>query len=158
MIRYVVGDLFANEFNAEALAHGCNCLGLMGAGIAVGFKARYPDMYAEYKRMCLARPREFNPGDCFLWREEGKPAVFNLATQEDLSGAEYAFVGAALENMRRVADEAGIKSIAMPRVSAGYGGLDWVRLRDIIEKAFDGWNGALYVYEGRAPSSAEVER
>jgi len=146
-VKYVAGDLFVNEHGVEGLAHGCNCLGVMGAGIAVGFKTRYPQMYAEYRRLCLASPRKFNPGDCFLWREEGKPAVFNLGTQEGLDGATYEAVERALENMRRVADENGIKSIAMPRVGAGYGGLDWSKVRELVEKVFSTWHGTLYVYE-----------
>jgi O-acetyl-ADP-ribose deacetylase (regulator of RNase III) len=47
-IKYVTGDLFVNRHQAEALAHGCNCQGAMGAGIAVGFRERYPRMYEEY--------------------------------------------------------------------------------------------------------------
>src|SRR5687767_13275409 len=97
-IEYVRGDLFKNRFQAEALAHGCNRAGSMGAGIAVGFKDRYPEMFEEYRRLCSARaarhpkdggrgagdeqkPPEFTLGSVFLWREDGKPAVFNLGTQ-----------------------------------------------------------------------------
>jgi O-acetyl-ADP-ribose deacetylase (regulator of RNase III) len=71
VIHYVAGDLFANEHGAQALAHGCNCIGSMGAGIAVGFRERYPDMYEEYRRRCKAQPHLFNPGDCLLWKEVG---------------------------------------------------------------------------------------
>ncbi len=56
-IRYVAGDLFANDYQAQALAHGCNCQGSMGAGIAVGFREHYPAMYEEYHRRCKAKPR-----------------------------------------------------------------------------------------------------
>ena len=62
-VRYIAGDLFANRVGAQALAHGCNCPGSMGAGIAVGFRDRYPEMYAEYRRRCKTSPRELNPGD-----------------------------------------------------------------------------------------------
>jgi O-acetyl-ADP-ribose deacetylase (regulator of RNase III) len=81
-IQFVAGDLFANRFGARALAHGCNCQGSMGAGIATGFRDRYPEMYTEYRRLCKAQPRQFNPGDAWLWKAEGQPWVFNLATQE----------------------------------------------------------------------------
>ncbi len=43
-IEYVAGDLFANEYGAQAFTHGCNCQGLMDAGIAVGCRQRYPVM------------------------------------------------------------------------------------------------------------------
>jgi O-acetyl-ADP-ribose deacetylase (regulator of RNase III) len=47
-IQALAGDLFENAYHAQALAHGCNCQGSMGAGIAVGFRERYPKMYEEY--------------------------------------------------------------------------------------------------------------
>src|SRR5215469_12201663 len=130
-IEFVSGDLFSNVFKAEALAHGCNCRGAMSAGIAVGFKERYPEMYQEYRRRCKAQPREFNPGDVFLWREMGKPLVFNLATQEDYwrSRATYDNIEAVLRKMREIADRDGIGSIAIPRIGAGYGGLSWKKCR-----------------------------
>src|SRR5262245_28319764 len=164
-IEFVSGDLFVNRVKAEALAHGCNCAGSMGAGIAVGFKERYPAMFEEFKRRCSARaarcaphsgrgaggeqkPPEFTLGDVFFWREDGKPAVFNLGTQPRPGrGATYPIVEAALAALRTAADEAGIRSIAMPRIAAGYGGLSWKKVKAQIEAAFADWSGVLYVYE-----------
>jgi O-acetyl-ADP-ribose deacetylase (regulator of RNase III) len=160
-IQYVAGDLFANEHQAQALAHGCNCKGSMGAGIAVGFKTRYPEMYAEYQRCCKAVPREFNLGDAFLWRAQGQPWVFNLATQEDYwrSRATYAAVEQGLTHMRAQAESEGIHAIAMPRIGTGYGGLSWKKLRVIVERVFADWPGMLYVYEEYIPTAtAGAER
>jgi hypothetical protein len=81
-ISYVSGNLFTNAYSAQAFAHGCTCAGSMGAGIAVGFRERYPTMYEEYRRRCKASPREFTPGDVFLWKDAAQPCVFNLAPQE----------------------------------------------------------------------------
>lgn len=147
-IEFVTGDLFVNRCGAEALAHGCNCAGSMGAGIAVGFKERYPAMFDEFRRRCKAKPPTFGLGDVFLWREAGKPAVFNLGTQPRPGrGATYPVVEAALAALRAAADAEGIRSLAMPRIAAGYGGLSWKKVRAQIERAFAGWSGALYVYE-----------
>ncbi|HEY1187501.1 MAG TPA: macro domain-containing protein [Gemmata sp.] len=147
-IEFVTGDLFVNRVGAEAFAHGCNCAGSMGAGIAVGFKERYPAMFEEFRRRCKAEPPEFALGGVFLWREAGLPAVFNLGTQPRPGrGATYPVVGAALKALRVAADEAGVTSIAMPRIAAGYGGLSWKKVRAVIESAFADWPGVLYVYE-----------
>ena len=153
-IQYVVGDLFRNEHSAQALAHGCNCKGSMGAGIAVGFREQYPEMFEEYRRRCKATPRELNPGDCFLWKAEGGPWVFNLATQEDFwrSRATYEAVERALRAMREQADVEGVTTIAIPRIGTGYGGLSWKKLRVIIEQIFEEWPGTLYVYEEYVPA------
>ena len=52
MIRYIEkGDIFRIE-GVSSYAHGCNCAGAMGKGIAVQFKSKYPDMYLEYKQLC----------------------------------------------------------------------------------------------------------
>ncbi|VTR93770.1 Putative phosphatase, C-terminal domain of histone macro H2A1 like protein OS=Solitalea canadensis (strain ATCC 29591 / DSM 3403 / NBRC 15130 / NCIMB 12057 / USAM 9D) GN=Solca_2491 PE=4 SV=1: Macro [Gemmata massiliana] len=147
-IEFVTGDLFVNRVNADALAHGCNCAGSMGAGIAVGFKERYPGMFEEFRRRCKAKPAEFALGDVFLWREPGKPAVFNLGTQPSPGrGATYPVVETALNALRTAADQAGILTLAMPRIAAGYGGLSWKKVRVLIESAFVDWPGTLYVYE-----------
>jgi O-acetyl-ADP-ribose deacetylase (regulator of RNase III) len=147
-IEFVAGDLFVNRVKAAAFAHGCNCAGSMGAGIAVGFKDRYPAMFEEFRRRCKAKPPEFTLGDVFLWREAGKPAVFNLGTQPRPGrGATYPVVAEALKALRAAADEAGITSIAMPRIAAGYGGLSWKKVKAQFEAAFADWPGMLYVYE-----------
>ncbi len=152
-IQYVTGDLFANRYGVEAFAHGCNCQGSMGAGIAVSFKERYPAMYGEYRRRCKAQPRQFNLGDAFLWEEQGSPAVFNLGTQEKYwrTRASYEAIEMALENMKRQADEHNIRTIAVPRIGTGYGGLSWKKVRVIIERVFEEWAGMLYVYEKYVP-------
>jgi O-acetyl-ADP-ribose deacetylase (regulator of RNase III) len=157
-ISYASGDLFTNAYHAQAFAHGCNCAGSMGAGIAVGFRARYPEMYEEYRRRCKDTPREFNPGDVFLWQDADQPWVFNLGTQEDYwrSRATYAAVEQALAAMRTLADAEGVCSIAMPRIEVGYGGLSWRRVREIIERIFAGWEGALHIYEEYVPATADT--
>jgi O-acetyl-ADP-ribose deacetylase (regulator of RNase III) len=156
-IESVTGDLFVNRFEAQALAHGCNCQGSMGAGIATGFRDRYPRMYEEYRSLCKAEPRRFNLGDAWLWKEEGKPWVFNLATQERIwrARASYEAIETALRSMREQADQERITTIAIPRIGTGYGGLSWKKVRAIIEKVFADWQGTLYVYDQYAPEEPE---
>lgn len=156
-IQWVSGDLFANRFAARALAHGCNCQGSMGAGIATGFRDRYPEMFEEYRRRCKATPREFNLGDAWLWKAQGKPWVFNLGTQEGVwrARASYEAIETALTSMREQADHEDIPSIAIPRIGVGYGGLSWNRVRTIVEKVFADWPGTLVVYEEFVPEEKE---
>jgi O-acetyl-ADP-ribose deacetylase (regulator of RNase III) len=152
-IQLISGDLFANRFGAQALAHGCNCRGPMEAGVATGFRDRYPEMFTEYRRRCRAEPRAFNLGDAWPWKAEGRPWVFNLATQEGVwrARASYDAVEAALRSMREQADDQGVGSIAVPRTGAGQGGLSWRKVRAVVEKVFADWPGTLFVYEEYAP-------
>jgi O-acetyl-ADP-ribose deacetylase (regulator of RNase III) len=156
-IEFVTGDLFANRFQVQALAHGCNYQGSMGAGIATGFRNRYPAMYTEYRRRCKAEPRQFNLGDVFLWKADGQPWVFNLGTQEGVwrARASYEAIEAALRRMREQADRERVQSIAIPRIGAGYGGLSWKKVRAVIEREFTHWPGVLYVYEEYAAEEGE---
>jgi O-acetyl-ADP-ribose deacetylase (regulator of RNase III) len=156
-IEVVSGDLFANRFGARVLAHGCNCQGSMGAGIATGFRDRYPAMYEEYRRRCKSEPRRFNLGNVMLWKPEEEPWVFNLATQEDVwhARASYEAIETALTRMRRRANREGIDSIALPRIGAGHGGLSWRKVRALVEKVFADWPGRLYVYESFVSEPAE---
>jgi O-acetyl-ADP-ribose deacetylase (regulator of RNase III) len=148
-IRFVSGDLFDNAHGVQALAHGCNCQGSMGAGVAKTFRARYPEMYEEYRIRCKAEPRQFNLGDCWLWKADDQPWVFSLGTQEGYwrSRASYEAIELALRRMRGQADAEGITSIAMPRIGVGYGGLSWRKVRAIVESVFGDWDGTLVVYE-----------
>lgn len=152
-IQYIAGDLFVNKVKAQAFAHGCNCQGSMGAGIAKEFKTRYPAMFESYRERCKAEPRAFNLGDSFLWQDEAQPHVFNLATQERYwhARASYEAIETALKTMRQQADEHAITTIAMPRIGVGYGGLSWNKVRAIVDAVFGDWEGTLYVYETFLP-------
>src|SRR5262249_17086018 len=153
-IHFLAGDLFANEIRAQAFAHGCNCQGSMGAGIAKGFRQRYPEMYEEYRARCKAKPRKFNLGDAWLWKAQGQPWVFNLGTQETYwrGRATYEAIEQALTSMKKQAVREDIRSIALPRIGAGFGGLSWKKVRAVIERVLSDWPGTLYVYEEFVPA------
>ena len=152
-IQFVSGDLFVNACSAQAFAHGCNCQGSMGAGIAKGFKERYPEMYEAYRQLCKTQPRQFNLGDVFLWKTQDKPWVFNLGTQERYwhARASYAAIEEALLKMKAQAEQENLQRIAIPQIGTGYGGLSWKKVRAIIETIFADWDRTLIVYEEYIP-------
>lgn len=158
-IEFVAGDLFANAHSVLAFAHGCNCQGSMGAGIATGFRDRYPAMYEQYRARCKANPRQFNLGDVWLWKADDQPWVFNLGTQEGVwrARASYEAIETALGRMREQADANRVTSIAIPRIGVGYGGLSWKKVRAIVERVFADWPGRLVVYEEFVPGGAEKD-
>ncbi len=156
-IEFVSGDLFANAHGVQAFAHGCNCQGSMGAGVAKGFRERNPEMFEQYRERCKADPRQFNLGDAWFWKADGLPSVFNLGTQERFwhARASYEAVEQALLTMRELAASEGITSIAIPRIGVGYGGLSWKKVRVIVERVFADWPGRLVVYEEFVPTESE---
>lgn len=127
MISFKEGDLF--EDGPYTIAHGCNCRGVMGAGIAVQFRKRWPEMYESYRRRC-SKPGGFIPGDVMAW-STGDRMIFNLATQA--SPGPYArpwMITAAIGRMITEAHhDFRVAEIGMPLIGCGIGGLTENELR-----------------------------
>src|SRR5689334_7473499 len=127
---FVRGDLLATV-GLHALAHGCNCAGAMGRGIAVAFRDRYPEMYKEYRRRCALG--QFKLGDVFEWRDEGV-TIYNLGTQKTWrTKADLDAIKRALAAMLAPAEQAGVKRVGLPRIGAGLGGLEWKDVRSALQ-------------------------
>lgn len=146
--RFVSGDLFRYP-GLAALAHGCNCAGAMGKGIAVEFRARYPDMYAEYKRRCTAG--EFTPGDVFAWPAP-ELTIFNLGTQATWrTKATLAAIEKSVRTMVHLAEHSAITAIGLPRIGAGLGGLPWPDVRALLATIGADTSVDLVVFEDHVP-------
>lgn len=132
MVTYIhEGDIFGIEgiFN---FAHGCNCAGVMGKGIALQFKIKYPQMYIEYKKRC--KENSFLLGDIFVYKHENG-IVFNLATQNTWrTKADISAIEIALNKMLLYSSINNINKISLPKIGAGLGGLNWEDVKNIIEK------------------------
>lgn len=120
-MRLMTGDLFTST--TGAIGHGVNTRGAMGAGIAVIFKRKYPAMYEEYHDLC--RRGELRPGEVFPWRDPNTGLwVYNIASQ-DRPGPdarlEWLSTGASAALEHAAAND--IKTIALPRIGCGIGGL-----------------------------------
>jgi O-acetyl-ADP-ribose deacetylase (regulator of RNase III) len=135
-IEYRTGNLF-HQTDLLAWGHGVNCAGAMGRGIAVSFKAFFPEMFEEYASRC--RLGVLKPGDVFAWEAaipgnpghpgvpDGRVTIYNLATQPDWKhSATLTYITKAVERMAFLAVSAGIKKIGIPRIGAGLGGLGWM--------------------------------
>lgn len=141
-VQYISGDLFLSD--AQTFAHGCNCQGRMGAGIAKEFKRRYPAMFKEYKRRC--HEGSFSPGTVYL-EKSTTPWILNLATQATTGGAGLAYVRKSFEWIASRHHAEGIKSIAMPRIAAGPGGLEWADVKGLLGDILHPLEIHIFVYE-----------
>lgn len=124
------GDLFASN-DLDALAHGCNCKGVMGAGIAALFSRKWPEMFRAYRVLC--KQGRFRPGDCFAWQAGESPVIYNLATQ-DRPGrhASLEAISASVQKMLVDAKERGIIRIGLPQIGSGIGGLAWDDVQQVL--------------------------
>ncbi|MVA72232.1 Appr-1-p processing protein [Agrobacterium vitis] len=130
------GDLFSQP--AEALVNTVNCVGVMGKGVALEFKKRWPDNYKAYKRVCDAQ--ELAPGRMFvfdrgqLFHEDGPRYIINFPTKDHWRAkSKIEYVSDGLDALVDEIKKRNISSIAMPPLGCGNGGLDWKDVRPLIE-------------------------
>lgn len=134
-LEFAEGDLFRVR-GIDALAHGCNCAGAMGRGIAAEFRRRWPEMYERYRSMCASGA--LSPGGVYVYDGAGV-TVYNLGTQRHWrEGATMAAVRGSVSAMLAHAADRGVSSVAMPRVGAGLGGLAWEDVRRELESIAGG--------------------
>lgn len=123
-LTHATGDLFGWT-GRVALAHGVNCRGVMGAGIAPQFKRRWPAMFERYRTEC--RTGVLTLGGMMPWRDPATgQVVYNLATQD--RPGPHATLDAIQSSLTLALGHAAannIPAIAMPRIGAGKGGLPW---------------------------------
>jgi len=137
-IVYKNGDMF--EEPTEAIVNTVNCVGVMGKGVALEFKRRWPENFRAYKRMCT--DKKLSPGGMFIFDNndfldgEKHRFLINFPTKlhwRSRSKIEYVKDGLVdfVEQVRRL----GVKSVAMPPLGCGNGGLEWLDVRPLIEAA-----------------------
>jgi len=135
MIRYTTGNLL--EAPAEALVNTVNTVGVMGKGVALMFRERFDDNYRRYVAACKAG--EVQVGRMFVTepQELGGPRwIVNFPTKQDWRGkSRLEWVVEGLEDLRRFLVDERVRSVAVPPLGAGNGGLLWSSVRAEIEKA-----------------------
>ncbi len=122
MIKVLVGDIFQSK--AHTIVNTVNCVGVMGKGIALEFKKRYPDMYEDYLVKC--KRGEVRLGEPYLYIRGEIPWILNFPTKyhwRALAKSEDIIRG--LEYLLSKYKSWGIKSIAVPPLGAGLGQLEW---------------------------------
>ena len=138
MIRNAHGNLL--EAQADALVNTVNCVGHMGKGIALQFKQAYPANYDAYRRACDAG--EVRPGRMFVYETGmmfgGPKYIINFPTKRHWRGASRPEdIRAGLTALISEVRDRKIKSIAVPPLGCGNGGLEWSIVRPMILKAFE---------------------
>ncbi len=122
MITVVKGDLFRSK--AQTLVNTVNCVGVMGKGIALGFKKRFPDMFADYVQRCDAGAVKL--GEPYIYRSLLPPWVLNFPTKDHWrSVARLSDITSGLDHVAAHYKDWGIESLAVPPLGCGEGQLDW---------------------------------
>lgn len=143
MISYQTkSDIF--QANVEAIVNPVNCVGVMGAGLALAFKQRFPENFKQYQQACKTQVLKI--GKCFVCKD-GSQYIINFPTKNHWKQpSQYKFIEKGLVDLIQIVQEKGIKSIAIPALGAGLGGLDWVIVKNMIETAFKDSDVEVVVY------------
>lgn len=134
MIEDASGDLFAAE--VEALVNPVNTVGVMGKGLALAFKQKFPANYAAYRNAC--KSGELTIGKMFVF--DNTPAIprwlINFPTKRHFREAsKLDDIRAGLVDLIEQLRDRTITSVAMPALGCGLGGLDWADVRPLIVDA-----------------------
>lgn len=148
MITFTSGNLLNSK--AEALVNTVNTVGVMGKGIALMFKEAFPDNFSRYEAAC--KRNEVAVGRMYVTERSnllGPRWIINFPTKRHWRHpSRIAWIEAGLNDLRRVIVENDIRSIALPPLGSGNGGLDWRDVRPKIEAALASLDNVdIVVYE-----------
>ncbi|MEG1187051.1 MAG: macro domain-containing protein [Bacteroidales bacterium] len=148
MIHYTTGNIL--ESSAEALVNTVNTVGVMGKGIALQFKERFPNNNKIYVKAC--KSNELVVGKLLICEEgdmfAGKKLIINFPTKTNWKlPSEYSYIESGLQTLKAEIIKRGVKSIAIPPLGAGNGGLDWNRVRTMIEQYLSNLDCDIIIYE-----------
>lgn len=140
-IDYIHGDLLNDS--AEALVNTVNCVGVMGKGIALEFKNRWPENYKYYKDACSKKV--LRPGQMLVWSNESlistdEPRlIINFPTKDHWrNNSKIEYIHDGLDDLKKVIIDLKIKSIAIPPLGCGNGGLNWLDVKPLIIEKLSG--------------------
>ncbi len=159
MIREQHGNLL--DADVDALVNTVNMVGVMGKGIALQFKRAFPENHKAYKRACDAGDVEL--GRMFIWdagaiATDGPRFVINFPTKRHWrSHSTLSDIQSGLDDLVRQIKDLSIRTVAVPPLGCGHGGLRWGEVRPLIVAAFEQMPDVevlLYPPEG-APAAAE---
>ena len=151
MITFTTGNLL--EADADALVNTVNTVGVMGKGIALMFKEAFPENYKAYRAACEAKA--IDVGHMFVTERRelmGPKWIINFPTKKHWrSPSQMLWIVDGLQDLKRVISENGIKSVALPPLGSGNGGLEWQDVRREIISAFEDLEGVeIIVHEPTA--------
>lgn len=154
-LEFIKGDILKSD--AHCLVNPCNSEGIMGKGLALQIKLKYPEVYQSYKTYCSKG--FLKPGDYHVyWFQVIKDppyVIFNLPTKKDWrSQSQYYWIAFGLMNLAYfLSSWPELDSVAIPSLGCGLGGLNYKNVKQIIIDWYDGCKDNLlkykdvYVYE-----------
>lgn len=160
MIEFKTGDIFSED--AEALVNTVNCVGVMGRGVALQFKRAYPKNFKAYAECC--KRNELRPGQMFVFDtgELTNPRyIINFPTKRHWKGkSRIEDIESGLGALVKEIESHGIRSIALPPLGSGLGGLPWPDVQAVMQSVLKPLEGVrIVIFEpGGGPLDTRANR
>jgi O-acetyl-ADP-ribose deacetylase (regulator of RNase III) len=130
-VVFVEGDIL--EATTQVVVNTVNCKGVMGKGLALQFKKKYPKMYKEYKQRC--REGKITLGQLHLYKGTPQYWILNFPTKNHWRNkSKLEYIEKGLLEFKEKYTEWGISSIAFPRLGCQHGGLNWTDVKPLMER------------------------
>ena len=143
VLTFTSGDMFAVE--ADIRVNTVNCVGVMGAGVALAFKKRYPAMFRDYVKKCKAG--KIRIGQLDIWKTSTEWIV-NFPTKQDWRvSSKYEYVESGLIALRIYLKQQGRVRVVLPALGCGHGGLEWDRIKKTIGEWLHDLEAEIFVFE-----------
>lgn len=158
MLKFVSGDFF--DYEADIRVNTVNCVGVMGAGVALLFKTKYPDMYRQYVKDC--KNGIIKPGNPIVWSEgdmfSKQTYIINFPTKDHWRNkSEYCYIEDGLKWMQAYLKDVQGKTITLPALGCGHGGLDWNIVKKMIETHLNDNNNEILVFEPISSKNTKIK-
>lgn len=147
MIEYIEGDIF--ESPAQVIVNTVNTVGVMGKGLALSFKQRYPQMFEKYKIAC--EKHQLTIGKLMLFYEADHWLLMFPTKENWRNPSKLEYIEKGLMKFVQTYAEKNITSIAFPRLGCGNGELNWEDVKPIMEKYLKNLPIDVYIYLGTNP-------
>lgn len=144
MIEYIEGDIFDSP--AQVIVNTVNTVGVMGKGLALSFKKRYPDMFESYKKVC--EKHQLTIGKLMLYQEADHWILLFPTKENWRNPSKLEYIEKGLMKFVNSYAEKHITSIAFPKLGCGNGELNWDLVRPIMEKYLKPLPIDVYIYLG----------
>lgn len=147
MIEYIEGDIF--ESPAQVIVNTVNTVGVMGKGVALSYKKRYPEMFESYKTVCEQGLLKI--GKLMLFYEADYWVLLFPTKENWRQPSKLEYIEAGLQKFVQSYAAKGITSVAFPRLGCGNGELNWDEVKPLMEKYLKKLPIPIYIYLGKHP-------
>ncbi len=151
--KALIGDMFNSD--AQTLVNTVNCVGIMGKGVALKFKERFPEMFQDYARRCERKALKL--GEPYVYEDKSGVKILNFPTKDHWrSASRLNDIERGLTYLADHYERWGIKSISMPPLGCGNGGLEWSEVGPLLYQKLYGLPIDIEVFAPYGTPSTEL--